>query len=1196
MAVSTPVEIFCSYAHEDEAWRQKLETHLSLLKRQGLISLWHDRLITAGTDWAHALDQYLETASVILLLVSADFLASDYCYSIEMKRALERQEAGEALVIPILVRQVDWKDAPFAHLHALPTDAQPLASWQDVDMALADVTAGIRRAIENMPQLSAKAPRVVLPSIWNVPYQRNPFFTGREKLLSRVHAQLQGGQPMAVSQHPQAISGLGGIGKTQIAVEYAYRFYREYEAVLWAQAESREALISSYVALAALLNLSEQNAQEHTITVQAVKRWLHIHSKWLLILDNADELALARDFLPPALGGHLLLTTRAQAMGGLAKRIEVETFSAEQGTLFLLRRAGLLEQASADDRERAAQITMTLGGLPLALDQAGAYIEETVCSLADYQQLYQHHQAKLLKERRGPAADHPSSVATTVSLAVQRVEQTHPAAAELLRFCAFLSPDAIAEEIIGKGAPHLGPLLSTVAADPFLLNQAMEVLLASSLVQRDPGHKNLSIHRLVQAVLRDAMGPETAQQWTARAVQAVNAAFPEVEFPQWSDCERCLPHALICITWIEHGNIPVPEAVRLLTQAGLYLKERALYTEAESPLQQALTICEQQLGAQHPNTAASLHNLAWLCEKQGKYAEAESLLQRALAIREQQLGAQHPDTAASLHRLARLSLWQGEDAEAESLLQRALAIREQQLGAQHPDTAASLHELALIYASQGKSSEAESLYRRALAIRERQLGAQHPDTAASLFSMAYFYTRQGKDAEAEPLLQRALAIDEKALGPEHPLTANCLGELARLYARQGKDAEAEPLLQRALAIDEKALGPEHLRTAGRLNSLAWLYTRRGKYEQAEPLFQRALRIWEQAQELEHLDRAICLENLAELYRAQGKYEQAEPLYQRALSIREQALGPEHPDVAICLENLAELYYLQSKYEQAEPLYHSALHIWEQASGPAHPDTAICLNGLANLYSAQGKYEQAEPLFQRALRIWEQVQGPVHPDVASALIELADLYSKQGKYEQAESLYGRALTIREQMLEPEHPNVASDPNDAAAYLARGYVYLHLKKSEEACADFARCATLQPGNVNAAWMVVYAALGKRRPGRDISERLEEIAKLDPLCHEACICRGVALGLCGKPQEGLAELERALDLHAESEDAWFWKGMMYAYLSQSTVAVESIEQALQAGLPPILLTPLFWLEQERPQFYQEYAEPLLRQYGLL
>src|SRR6266487_3889810 len=151
MAVSTPVEIFCSYAHEDEAWRQKLETHLSLLKRQGLISLWHDRLITAGTDWAHALDQYLETASVILLLVSADFLASDYCYSIEMKRALERQEAGEAQVIPILVRVVDWKDAPFAYLQVLPTDANPIASWSDSDSALADVARGIRHAIEQLP-------------------------------------------------------------------------------------------------------------------------------------------------------------------------------------------------------------------------------------------------------------------------------------------------------------------------------------------------------------------------------------------------------------------------------------------------------------------------------------------------------------------------------------------------------------------------------------------------------------------------------------------------------------------------------------------------------------------------------------------------------------------------------------------------------------------------------------------------------------------------------------------------------------------------------------------------------------------------------------------------------------------------------------------------------------------------------------
>src|SRR2546421_6694101 len=136
--MSVPIEIFCSYAHEDEVWLRRLEKHLILLKRQGLISLWHDRLISPGTDWTQAIDTQLETASIILLLVSADFIASDYCYGTEMKRALERQEAGEAQVIPILVRPGEWKDAPFARLQALPTGAIPIASWSDSDSALAD--------------------------------------------------------------------------------------------------------------------------------------------------------------------------------------------------------------------------------------------------------------------------------------------------------------------------------------------------------------------------------------------------------------------------------------------------------------------------------------------------------------------------------------------------------------------------------------------------------------------------------------------------------------------------------------------------------------------------------------------------------------------------------------------------------------------------------------------------------------------------------------------------------------------------------------------------------------------------------------------------------------------------------------------------------------------------------------------------
>jgi hypothetical protein len=374
VAAPTPVEIFCSYANADEAWLRKLETHLSLLKRQGLISFWYDRLIAPGTDWAKTIDTHLETASVILLLVSADFFASDYCYGIEMQRALARQEAGEARVVPILVRPVDWQDAPFAHLQVLPTDAQPLSDWGNEDTALADITAGIRRVIvEELPLLSASAPRAVLPKIWNIPYPRNPFFLGRERELNQVRQRLQDG---ALSQ-PQAISGLGGIGKTQLAVEYAYRHACNYQAILWVRADTHEALVSGSVALAKLLDLPQKDEHDQTVIVQAVKHWLKTHREWLLIFDNADDLSLVSEFLRSLPGGHILLTTRAYAVGPLAQRVEVETMSQEVGALLLLRRAGLmgpgasLEAISPAEKATACAIAQELGGLPLALDQAG---------------------------------------------------------------------------------------------------------------------------------------------------------------------------------------------------------------------------------------------------------------------------------------------------------------------------------------------------------------------------------------------------------------------------------------------------------------------------------------------------------------------------------------------------------------------------------------------------------------------------------------------------------------------------------------------------------------------------------------------------------------------------------------------------------------------------------------------------------
>jgi len=898
--VVAPIEVFCSYAHQDESHLQELKTHLSGLQRQGRISTWYNRQINAGTSKAEAIDTHLETASLVLLLVSADFLTSNYCFEVEMRQAMQRHETSVALVLPIIVRPCDWTHTPFAKLQCLPRNGQPVTKWADRDDAWNDVVAGIRRALDDLPLLVASAPRTAIvtlsstsQSLWNIPYPSNPFFTGQDALLTRLADTLKTGQP-------QAISGLGGVGKTQIAVEYAYRHRQDYRAIFWVRADTQEALISGYVVLAQTLNLREQKEQDQTVIVQAVLRWLSTHPGWLLILDNVDNLVVLEGLLPSELLGHLLLTTRLQALGTRAHPLEVTTMPQGIGATLLLRRARLipmdasLEAALPADATLACAISEELGGLPLALDQAGAYIEETRCGLARYQHLYLRQPSPFLKRRGSSKYDYPASVATTWSLSFKNVEQQNQVAAELLRCCAFVHPDTIPEELFVAGVVvHLGPVLRQVELDPMAFDNAVGMLLAYSLIHRDSATATLSIHRLVQAVLIDAMPTKTRKLWRKRVIQAVNEAFPAVTFEEWTRCGRLLPHVQICTAWIEQEPIPVLAAAHVFHKAGTYLRERGQYANAEPLLVQALAIYEQHLGTEHLEAAPTLNNLALLYERQGKYEQAKSLYQRAIAIREQHLGTEHPDTANSLNDLA-IIYWQlSKYEEAESLFQQALAIREQHLGAAHPDTARTLNGLANLYLWLGKYKEAEPLYQRALAIRERCLGAEHPDTAKSLNNLAILYRDQGKYEQAESLFWRAIAIREQHLGAEHPDLAGSLEDLAILYQRRGEYEQAELLCQRALIIREQCLGSEHPNTARNMNNLAELYRLQNKYALAEPLHRRALAIWEQHLGAEHPDTAEALHGLAELYREQGKYEQAEVFYQRAIAIREQRLGLTH---------------------------------------------------------------------------------------------------------------------------------------------------------------------------------------------------------------------------------------------------------------------------------------------------------------
>jgi transcriptional regulator with XRE-family HTH domain len=344
---------------------------------------------------------------------------------------------------------------------------------------------------------------------WLMPYQRNPFFTGRKEILQHMHTALLTEKTVTITQS-HALSGLGGIGKTQMAIEYAYLHASEYTAVFWIGADTYETLTASFIAIAELLNLSEKQEQDQSKVVAAVLRWLNSHLEWLLIYDNVEDIEMIKRFLPNSRSGAVLFTTRIHALGTLAHTIEVTQMSQEEGIYFLSHRAKLLHShalhavLSPTDIEIARTMVELMDGLPLALDQAGSYIEATQCSLSDYQRLFQSARLRLLEERDAHA-DHPLSVARTFALAFEQLKKNNPAAAELLTVCAFLAPDAIPETFFIEGATCLGPMFEVLAADALEFNSAIKALLTYSLIQRNAETRMLTIHRLVQVVLKESI-------------------------------------------------------------------------------------------------------------------------------------------------------------------------------------------------------------------------------------------------------------------------------------------------------------------------------------------------------------------------------------------------------------------------------------------------------------------------------------------------------------------------------------------------------------------------------------------------------------------------------------------------------------------------------------------------------------------
>jgi len=661
---------------------------------------------------------------------------------------------------------------------------------------------------------------------FNIPPE-NPFFTGREDVLEGLKATL-------ARSGIAALTGLGGVGKTQTAAHYAHRHGDEYPWVLWVRAETLETLFSDLSQLAARLELPEREAREQSMVLDAVKRWLDEQERWLLVLDNVEDYGIVRDLTQKAnLNSHHIIVTAQRQVIPAVERQRVNPMDRDHGALLLLHRANTLRAgaplSSLDSSTVtvACEISDEVGGLPLALDQAGAYIDETASSLRGYLDLLRKHGDKLL-DRRGELDFDHRSVAKTFIASFEKLQKLNAAAAELLEATAFLPPDAIPEEIFSDGAAEFGPELSGAASDPLKWNDAIGATLRYSLLERDPDKKLLAVHRMVQAVLKSRMNDEERNQRAGQVLRAVNAAFPLVEFETWPSCERLVPSAQACAGLIEDYGLVDPAGARLLNQAGCYLDDRARYSEAEPLYRRALAIDEKVYGPDHPEVATYLNNLALLLKDTNRLAEAEPLMRRALAIDEKALGPDHPSVAIRLNNLARLLKDTNRLDEAEPLMRRALDTDKKALGPDHPDVARDLNNLAQLLKATNRLAEAEPLMRRVVTIVEKAYGQGHPKVATSLNNLAGLLKVTNRLDEAEPLMRRALAIDEKAYGLDHPDVAIDLNNLAALLKHTNRLDEAEPLYRRALSIFEKSLGDDHPRTVTVRDNLALLLREMGK--------------------------------------------------------------------------------------------------------------------------------------------------------------------------------------------------------------------------------------------------------------------------------------------------------------------------------------------------------------------------------
>ncbi len=650
------------------------------------------------------------------------------------------------------------------------------AEFSDLKGLIQGLSTGIQGALAKLDKRDQgqAGPRAAGLALRLAP--RPVFLAGREELLAELDARLGGDD--GAGPRVAVLCGPGGAGKTSVAVEYAHRHLAEVEVCWQFPAEDPAVLAAEFAVLAAQLGPREvADPRDPVASVHAVLA--RPQAGWLVVFDNVPDRASVARFVPPAGPGRVLITTQNQHWPP-GQALEVPVLDPEVAADFLVNRTGDPDRAAA--RELAAE----LGGLPLALEQAAAYMQATGITLARYLPMFQDRQADLLA--RGEVSGHPADVAATLGLALSRLAGEAPAAAGLVRLLAFLAPEPVPLALLFAGTQAAGLLGTEVAAavgpllgDLVAAGDAIIALRRYSLLT-PAGDGLVLVHRLVQAITRAQLTAEAAGQWEQAAAALVEMAVPaDPELPAaWPVCAELLPHARAVLDLTSHG----------MWQIGRYLGNSGSYSAARD-LWQLIADARRDsdvYGPEHPDTLNARHNLAYWTGQAGDAAGARDQLAALLPIRERVQGPEHPGTLITRANLARWTGQAGDAAGARDQYAALLPICERVQGAEHPDTLNARGNFATWTGQAGDAAGARDQYAALLPLRERVQGAEHPDTLTARANLAYWTGQTGDAAGARDQYAALLPIRERVLGAEHPDTLTARANLAYWTGQTGDAA------------------------------------------------------------------------------------------------------------------------------------------------------------------------------------------------------------------------------------------------------------------------------------------------------------------------------------------------------------------------------------------------------------------------